>query len=57
MVLQRVMALFALAVFVAFLGIVAVRVGRTDLTVVILIGMALAGYDVWSQMFRRRRPR
>jgi hypothetical protein len=54
MALHRTMALLALAAYVAFLGIVAVRVGRVDLGIVILIGIALAGYDIWSQLFRQR---
>ena len=41
MTLDRVMAVFALAVLAGYLGIVMVRVGRIDLTVAIGIGLAL----------------
>lgn len=55
MTLDRLFALVALAVFVTFLGIVAARVGRADLAVVIGIGMAFICYDLWLQLFKRRR--
>ena len=51
---NRIISLFALAVLCAFLGILLYRVGRIDLGAVILITLALAAYDIWSQLFRRR---
>jgi hypothetical protein len=44
-----------LAVFVAFLAIVAIRVGRADLFIVIALCLGLAVYDLWAQLARRRR--
>jgi hypothetical protein len=55
MMLNRVMAVFALALFAGFLGIVVVRVSRVDLTIVIGIGLALAGCDLWRQLKPRSR--
>lgn len=54
MTLDRLFALVALAVFVTFLGIVATRVGRADLAIVIAIGLAFVCFDLWLQLFRRR---
>jgi hypothetical protein len=51
---NRVIAVIAFAGFCAFFGILLVRVGRTDLGVVIAITLALAAYDLWSQLFRQR---
>jgi hypothetical protein len=51
---NRIVALFALALLCVFFGILLVRVGRIDLGAVILITLALAAYDLWSQLFRRR---
>ena len=55
MKLDRTLAMLATATLVAFFAIVAVRVGRIDLYIVIAICLALAGYDLWEQLFRRRR--
>jgi hypothetical protein len=55
MVRDRIIAAVALAVLAGFLGIVAIKVGRTDLTAVIGIGLALAAYDLWRQLRPRRR--
>jgi len=54
MAVDRLMALLALALFVVFLGIVALSVKRVDLFFACIIGVALAGYDVWRQLFRGR---
>jgi hypothetical protein len=55
MMLDRIFALLAYAAFLGFIGIVVMKVGRTDLTIASAIGAALAGYDIWSQLFARRR--
>jgi hypothetical protein len=55
MTTNRLMAALAFAVFTAFLAVVGYRVGRADLTVVIVISLALAAYDLWRQLGRRRR--
>jgi hypothetical protein len=50
---NRIISLFAFAVLSVFFGILLYRVGRVDLGAVILITLALAAYDLWSQLFRR----
>ena len=52
--MNRVFALLAFAALVVFFGVLLVRVGRIDLGTVILITLALAAWDLWSQLFRRR---
>jgi hypothetical protein len=51
---NRIISLFAFAVLCVFFGILLYRVGRIDLGTVIVITLALAGYDLWSQLFRSR---
>ncbi|WP_175544525.1 hypothetical protein [Mesorhizobium sp. YR577] len=48
------MAAVALFVLASFLGIIVVKVARIDLTIVIGIGVALVGYDLWRQLAPRR---
>ena len=55
MLLDRVLALLALAAFVATVGIVVVKVGRFDLGAVIAIVLVMVCYDLWVQLFTRRR--
>lgn len=54
MMLSRGMALLALAVFTAFLSVVAFRLNRADLYVLSAICLGLALYDLWTQLGRRR---
>jgi len=51
----RLFALLAFLCLAAFLGIVLLRVPRVDLAGAISIGIALVGYDLWSQLKPRRR--
>jgi uncharacterized protein (TIGR03382 family) len=51
---NRIISLIAFAVLCTFFGILLYRVGRIDLGVVISITLALAAYDLWAQLFRRR---
>jgi len=51
---NRIISLIAFAVLCIFFGILLYRVGRIDLGAVICITLALAAYDLWSQLFRRR---
>ncbi len=46
-------ALFAYATLIAFFGIVIWRVPHVDLIIIVLIGLALASYDIFGQIFRR----
>ena len=52
---DTVFALFALAGLIAFFAVVLSRVPHVDLIVVILIGLGLACYDIFSQVRGRRR--
>ncbi|TKT82885.1 hypothetical protein [Aquamicrobium sp. LC103] len=55
--MKRFLALFALVVFAAFCSVVVIFVPHVALAITIFIGLALAGYDIWDQLFRRRgRP-
>lgn len=51
---SRIMAVLALLAFAGFLAVVVFKVRRADLAVVSLIGLALAAYDLWSQLRPRR---
>jgi len=53
--LNKAMALFALATFAVFIIILLWFVRQPDLAVAILIGLALATYDFWRDLFARRR--
>ena len=52
---DTVFALFALACLIAFFAVVLSRVPHVDLIVVILIGLGLACYDIFSQVRGRGR--
>lgn len=54
MIVDRILALVAFALLAAFLAIIAVKVDRVDLYVACLIGLGLAGYDMWRQLVRGR---
>ena len=56
MTMDRIMALLAYLGFAAFFAIVAIKVGHTDLTIVCAIGLLLAGYDIWRQLFSGKAP-
>jgi hypothetical protein len=53
--IDRVCALAAFAVFLAFFGILAYSVPRLDIGAVIAAGTALVGYDLWRQLFGASR--
>lgn len=55
MLLDRIVALAALATLVAYLGIFVAAVPRPALIVVILFVLALVCRDFWSQLFRDGR--
>jgi hypothetical protein len=50
MITNRIFAFTALAGFGAFFGVVIAWVPHVDLVAVIVIGLALASYDIWSQL-------
>lgn len=52
MTVDRILAVFSLAVFGAFLGIVVYFVTEADLATVVVIVIAMAGYDFYRTVFR-----
>jgi hypothetical protein len=53
--ISRLFALLALAGLLAFFGVIMKFVPRLDLSVVLVICLALVIYDLWTQLGRRRR--
>jgi hypothetical protein len=53
--MNRAISAAAFLCLVLFLGVLVYRLRLIDLTVVILITLGLAGYDLWLQLYRRRR--
>lgn len=51
--MDRVLAFFAFAVFVVFLGVLVVNVPRIDLGVVIVFTILLAGYDFLTSAHKK----
>lgn len=49
------LALLAFAVFVIYLGVLAVRVPRLDLQIVIGLTVLLAAYDLWTEIGKKKR--
>jgi hypothetical protein len=55
MTMSRVLALVAFAGFLGFFAVMLVKIPRLDLSAAILLGLALAGYDLWNQLGPRKR--
>lgn len=55
MTADRILSLIAFAMFLAFMAVVGVSVGRADLFAAIVVGAALVAYDLYTQLWRRRR--
>ncbi|MDO9523999.1 MAG: hypothetical protein Q7J57_00425 [Gemmobacter sp.] len=53
--INRAVALFSYAVLVGFVGILVWYVGRIDLAVVVVLTLALAGWDIWLNAGERDR--
>ena len=53
--IDRICALAAVIVFAGFFSILIYSVPRLDLAVVVLFVCGLVGYDLWRQLFARRR--
>lgn len=51
----KLLALFAFAVFVIYLGVLAVRVPRLDLQIVIGLSILLAAYDLWTEVGKKKK--
>lgn len=52
---DKLLAGLALVVFVAFLGVLALRVPHLDLQIVIGVTILLVLYDMWTEFARMRR--
>ena len=48
--MNHLMALFAYAVLVAFLGFLVIHVPRVDLICIIGLTLVLAGWDLWQHL-------
>jgi hypothetical protein len=54
MLTNRILAFIAFTAFIGFFAVIVWKVPRVDLVVVVLIGVGLAGYDLWRLLLRRR---
>ena len=52
---SKLLALFAFAVFVAYLAVVVIRVPRLDLHIVIGLTVLLVVYDLWTEIGKKRK--
>ncbi|WP_274627279.1 hypothetical protein [Arvimicrobium flavum] len=55
MMRNRVFAVIAYLCFALFLGVVAWRVPRLDLAVIVTVVLALAAFDIWTELRARGR--
>lgn len=55
MLLDRIIALFALATLTGYLGIFVFSVPRPALFIITGFVLVLAYFDIWSQLFRNRK--
>lgn len=55
MTLSRTLAALAFLAFFIFVGVVLWKVPRLDLSIALLIGLGLAGWDLWTQLGPGRR--
>lgn len=53
--LDRILGIVALASLAAFLYILGSYVREPDLIIMLVIGVAMAGYDFWLELFRGER--
>jgi hypothetical protein len=52
--MDRLLALFTFAVFLCFLGILALKVGEWDLKAIILLTVVLVAYDFWTTLKKNK---
>jgi hypothetical protein len=50
MIMSRILAVLAFVALLAFFGVVIRFVPHTDLIFIVVIGLSLAGYDLWRQL-------
>jgi hypothetical protein len=55
MAMDRLLALFAFLILLCFLMILMLKVGRLDLSIVIVVTLLMAAYDLFQATSRRRR--
>jgi hypothetical protein len=55
--LDKVLAVISLAAFIGFLVVVVTFVGRMNLTIVVIIVIAMAIYDFWREFRNQARPK
>ncbi len=48
---ERLIALVALLGLIAFMSVLLIFVGETNLTVIVTIGLLFAAYDFWRELF------
>jgi len=53
--LDKFLALIAIAFFVGFLAIIAIKVPEPDLIIVIALGVAMVLFDFWQTLFRSKK--
>ena len=53
MTVDRLLAVFSLTVFIAFLGIIVYFVAEVDLAIVVIIVIAMAAYDFYRTAFQQ----
>ena len=53
---DRLIAFFALATLIVFLGIIVVFVPDPDLAIVSMLALAMAGFDFYRTLFKRKAP-
>jgi hypothetical protein len=56
-VFDRALAVISIALLIAFVSIVVWYVGRTNLTVVVVLVMAMAIYDFWRELRTQGKPK
>lgn len=50
---DRILAVFALLLFIGFLGVLAVAVKGWDIKIVLIVTALMATYDFWLDAFRK----
>jgi hypothetical protein len=55
MTIRRLCGLLAFLSLIAFFGVIMAFVPRLDLAGAVLLGVVLAGYDLWTQLRPRQR--
>jgi len=54
---DKILAVISIALLIGFMSIVVWYVGRTNLTVVVLLVLAMAVYDFWREFRTQGKPK